>query len=55
MTDVSAKLPKAAQKNRRALWELIRKHKIDVRRFKPTVTRTSDNGRNEKSRFSLRT
>ncbi len=25
----------AAQKNRRTFWELIRKHKIDVRRFRP--------------------
>jgi len=27
---------KAAQKDRRALWELIRKHKIDARNYKPT-------------------
>jgi two-component system response regulator GlrR len=26
-----------AQKNRRAFWQLIRKHHIDVRRFKTTV------------------
>ena len=25
----------AAKKNRRAFWELIRKHQIDVRTFKP--------------------
>jgi two-component system, NtrC family, response regulator GlrR len=29
---------KAAQKNRRAFWELIRKHKIDVRPFRSTST-----------------
>jgi DNA-binding NtrC family response regulator len=28
---------KAAQKNRRAFWELIRKHKIDPRIYKPTA------------------
>jgi two-component system response regulator GlrR len=29
---------KAANKNRRAFWELIRKHRIDVSRFKPGAT-----------------
>jgi len=28
---------KAAQKNRRAFWELIRKHKIEPRDYKPTT------------------
>ncbi len=28
-----------AQKNRRALWQLIQKHRIDVSRFKPSVPR----------------
>jgi len=28
-----------AQKNRRALWQLIQKHRIDVSRFKPSVQR----------------
>jgi len=28
-----------AQKNRRALWQLIQKHRIDVSRFKPSVHR----------------
>jgi two-component system, NtrC family, response regulator GlrR len=32
---------RAAQKNRRAFWQLIRKHRIDVLRFKsPSHTRT---------------
>jgi two-component system response regulator GlrR len=32
---------RAAQKNRRAFWQLIRKHRIDVERFKsPSHTRT---------------
>ena len=28
----------AAKKNRRAFWELIRKHEIDVQRFRRTVS-----------------
>ena len=28
---------KAARKDRRAFWELIRKHKIDAREYKPTA------------------
>ena len=27
----------AAQKERRTFWELVRKHKIDVQKFKPTT------------------
>ena len=29
------KAAEAAQKNRRAFWQLIRKHQIDVQTFKP--------------------
>lgn len=34
------KAAQSAGKNRRAFWELIRKHKIDVRKFKPCPTET---------------
>jgi DNA-binding NtrC family response regulator len=30
-----SKAARAAQKNRRAFWQLIRKHQIDVQNFKP--------------------
>jgi two-component system response regulator GlrR len=30
-----SKAARAAHKNRRAFWELIRKHQIDVERFRP--------------------
>lgn len=33
------KASQAAKKNRRAFWQLIRKHKIDLRNFKPDVSR----------------
>jgi two-component system response regulator GlrR len=34
-----SKAARAAQKNRRAFWELIRKHKIDAQQFKPETHR----------------
>jgi two-component system response regulator GlrR len=34
-----SKAARAAQKNRRAFWELIRKHKIDAQQFKPNGQR----------------
>jgi DNA-binding NtrC family response regulator len=34
-----SKAARAAQKNRRAFWELIRKHKVDVQQFRPNALR----------------
>ncbi len=38
-----AKAARAAQKNRRAFWQLLRKHHIDAQRFKPATVLSLDN------------
>ena len=50
-----SKAARAAKKNRRAFWELIRKHQVDVQQFRPNVLRAKRTHsvaslRNEKTR-----